>query len=87
MVAAKDGSREQEAARLLAMHGKVIGFNPPGMAKALTYNGILFKKVGRTGGKYSVLIDEHGEAKPPRTWQRCANLRGSSPNGVLRLMA
>ncbi len=64
----EDGSYTEEAARLLGMHGKVIGFNPPGHALALTYNGRLFEEVAASGGEYAVLVGADGEARPPETW-------------------
>ncbi|MFW5858489.1 MAG: ABC transporter permease subunit [Planctomycetota bacterium] len=62
------GEHAEEAVRLLAMHGKIIGFNPPGKAKALTYNARLFEQAAAAGGAYAELVDAQGRARPPRTW-------------------
>ncbi|TVR11108.1 MAG: ABC transporter permease subunit [Planctomycetota bacterium] len=62
---AERGERELEAARMLAMHGRVVGFAGLGPADTLTWNRRL---VARAGEMFPDLLDENGEPRPPETW-------------------
>ncbi|MEX1015793.1 MAG: extracellular solute-binding protein [Phycisphaeraceae bacterium] len=63
-----------EAARLLAMHGQVVGFTDTRSFYTLTYNKRLFREAAQwltTAGRADdarLLVDEQGEARPPATW-------------------
>jgi ABC-type sugar transport system permease subunit/ABC-type glycerol-3-phosphate transport system substrate-binding protein len=56
-----------EAARLLHMHGKFMGFINPIGINALTYNKRLFRNAARMFPEAG-LVDSQGEPVPPRTW-------------------
>lgn len=57
-----------QAARLINMDGRVIGFSQLGSAdKVLTYNKRLFREAGARFPEAG-LLDERGEPIPPRTW-------------------
>ncbi len=62
-----------EAARLLHMHGKFLGFTGSGVGtQTLTYNRRIFRNAGlwyrEQEGDAKGLIDENDEPIPPRTW-------------------
>lgn len=61
----EDGQRELEAARLLAMDGRVVGFASLGSASTLTWNRRL---VRQAGVMFPELLDEEGQPRPPRSW-------------------
>ena len=56
-----------EAARLLGMHGKVIGIVGMAMPSTLTYNKRLFREAAAMFPEAG-LLDGRGEPAPPRTW-------------------
>ena len=56
-----------EAARLLGMHGKVVGIVGVGMPSTVTYNKRLFREAAAMFPEAG-LVDGRGEPLPPRTW-------------------
>ncbi|MCC5828362.1 MAG: ABC transporter permease subunit [Phycisphaeraceae bacterium] len=68
--------RPEEAARVLAMHGRIVGFRGVTSFDTLTYNRRIFREAhqffvdqGRADELEEVpLVDESGNARPPRTW-------------------
>jgi ABC-type sugar transport system permease subunit len=57
----------QEAARLLSMHGKFVGFRSTRGFQTLTYNKRIFREAARLF-PHAGLVDEQGEPVPPTTW-------------------
>lgn len=57
----------KEAARLLAMHGRLIAINGVGGLDTLTYNKRLFREAAVMFPDAG-LVDENNEPIPPRTW-------------------
>jgi ABC-type sugar transport system permease subunit/ABC-type glycerol-3-phosphate transport system substrate-binding protein len=57
----------EEAARLLNLNGKVVGFTGWGGFQTLTYNKRIFREAGRALPGAG-LLDQRGEPKPPATW-------------------
>lgn len=58
----------REAARLLAMNGRIVGFSPGlGTPALLTYNKRLFRDAAKDFPDAG-LVDANGEPVPPRTW-------------------
>lgn len=56
-----------EAARLLAMDGKIIGLRGVSMPPTITYNKRLFREAAKMFPDAG-LVDDHGEPIPPTTW-------------------
>ena len=70
-LAERDGAfvYPKEAARLLAMNGRAIGFRGVAYPSTLTYNKRIFREAARRLPQYKdKLVDEHDEPIPPRTW-------------------
>jgi ABC-type sugar transport system permease subunit len=61
----RDGSQAVEAARLLNMHGRAIGFTALGNGQTLTWNRRL---VGEAGRMFPELLDAQGRPRPPASW-------------------
>lgn len=64
-----------EAARLLAMHGRLVGIAGLGGAPTLTYNKRLFRAAARMFPDAG-LVDTRGEPVPPATWSEFLRVAG-----------
>ncbi|TVR47122.1 MAG: ABC transporter permease subunit [Planctomycetota bacterium] len=60
------GEKSLEAARLLAMDGRVVGFARLGSAATLTWNRRLVREAGAL---FPELLNEDGQPRAPRTWK------------------
>ena len=60
------GAHAPEAARMLNLHGHVIGFSSMGTADVLTWNRALVARAAAAG--HPELLDEQGQPRAPHTW-------------------
>lgn len=65
----------REAARLLAMHNKVVGFSTGFGSPTLTYNKRLFREAARMFPDAG-LLDAAGRPVPPATWSQLIRVAG-----------